>query len=142
MTAAEDKRAIKAVIEARAEALRSKDVKALARTGSRDIVVYSLAPPLVSTGGLDGVRAWFATWDGPMGYETRDLEVTAGDKAAFAHCLAHMTGRRTDGGETDLWFRLTLGLEKRGGAWKITHEHHSTPFEMDGGFRAAVDLKP
>jgi PhnB protein len=142
MTAAEDKRAIRAAIEDRAAALRSKDVKALSRVGTRDNVVYSLAPPLVSNGGLEGVRAWFASWDGPMGYEMRDLEVSAGERVAFAHCLAHMTGRRTDGTSTDLWFRLTLGLEKRGEGWKISHEHHSTPFLMDGSFRAAIDLKP
>jgi PhnB protein len=28
------------------------------------------------------------------------------------------------------------------GAWKIVHEHSSTPFYMDGSYRAAVDLKP
>jgi|SRR6185312_743261 len=142
MTAADDARAIRSLIEARSDALRRKDVPALSRTGTRDITVYSLAPPLVSAGGLDGVRAWFATWDGPMGYELRDLKLTVGDRAAFSHALAHMTGRRTDGVETDLWFRLTLGFSKRGGGWKITHEHHSTPFAMDGSFRAATDLKP
>ncbi len=77
-----------------------------------------------------------------MAYELRDLEVVVGDSVAFAHALAHMSGRRTDGGETDLWFRLTLGLEKRRGAWRVSHEHQSTPFEMDGSFRASVHLKP
>jgi hypothetical protein len=24
-------------------------------------------------------------------------------------------------------FRLTIGLRKMAGAWRITHEHHSTP---------------
>jgi ketosteroid isomerase-like protein len=42
----------------------------------------------------------------------------------------------------DLWFRSTLGLRKSDGVWRIVHEHTSTPFYMDGSFRAAVDLKP
>lgn len=142
MTAAEDQQAVRSVIEARAEALRSKDVQALSRTGTPDITVFSLAPPLVATGGFKGTERWFSSWDGPMGYELRDLEVVVGDSVAFAHALAHMSGRRTDGGETDLWFRLTLGLEKRKGAWRVSHEHQSTPFEMDGSFRASVHLKP
>ena len=142
MTAAEDQQAIRSVIEARAEALRSKNVQALSRTGTPDITVFSLAPPLVATGGFKGIERWFSSWDGPMGYELRDLEVVVGDSVAFAHALAHMSGRRTGGGETDLWFRLTLGLEKRKGAWKVSHEHQSTPFEMDGSFRASVHLKP
>jgi PhnB protein len=142
VTAAEDQQAVRSVIEARAAALRSKDVQALSRTGTPDITVFSLAPPLVATGGFKGTERWFSSWDGPMGYELRDLEVVVGDSVAFAHALAHMSGRRTDGGETDLWFRLTLGLEKRKGAWRVSHEHQSTPFETDGSFRASVHLKP
>jgi hypothetical protein len=26
--------------------------------------------------------------------------------------------------------------------WRITHEHNSTPFYMDGSYRAATDLVP
>ena len=142
MTAEVDQQAIRSIIEARSEALRSKDVQALSRTATPDITVFSLAPPLVATGGFKGIQRWFASWDGPMGYELRDLEVVVGDSVAFAHALTHMSGRRTDGGETDLWFRLTLGLEKRKGTWRVSHEHQSTPFEMDGSFRASVHLKP
>jgi ketosteroid isomerase-like protein len=42
----------------------------------------------------------------------------------------------------DLWTRVTVGLRKVDGSWRITHEHTSTPFYMDGSFKAAVDLKP
>jgi hypothetical protein len=42
----------------------------------------------------------------------------------------------------DLWFRGTVCLRKVGGTWWITHEHNSTPFYMDGSFRAALDLRP
>jgi PhnB protein len=41
-----------------------------------------------------------------------------------------------------VWIRLTLGFRKIGGAWKVTHEHTSVPFYMDGSFKAAVDLTP
>ena len=44
--------------------------------------------------------------------------------------------------KVDLWVRCTAGLSRRGGAWKITHQHTSVPFLMDGSFKAAVDLKP
>jgi ketosteroid isomerase-like protein len=37
---------------------------------------------------------------------------------------------------------MTLCLTKVDGAWLIEHEHTSTPFYMDGSFRAAVDLTP
>jgi PhnB protein len=51
-------------------------------------------------------------------------------------------GKRTDGSETNVWIRLTLCFRKIGGAWKVTHEHTSVPFYMDGSFKAAVDLTP
>ena len=66
------------------------------------------------------------------------MKITAGDVAAFANALVHMTG----GEAVDLWFRQTLGLKLFAGAWKIVHEHDSVPFYMDGSYRAAVDLTP
>ncbi len=53
-----------------------------------------------------------------------------------------MTGTRTDGEHTDLWFRETVCLRKASGRWKITHEHNSVPLYMDGTDRAAADLTP
>jgi PhnB protein len=71
---------------------------------------------------------------GPVGYEIRDLAVTAGGDVAFCHSRTQLGGA--------LWFRSTLGLRKTGGAWRITHEHNSTPFYMDGSDKAALDLQP
>ncbi len=56
MTAAGDQQTIRSVIEARTEALRSKNVQALSQTGTPDITVFSLAPPLVATGGFKGIE--------------------------------------------------------------------------------------
>jgi ketosteroid isomerase-like protein len=38
--------------------------------------------------------------------------------------------------------RGTVGLRRIDGRWKITHEHASVPFYMDGSYKAAVDLQP
>lgn len=51
-----------------------------------------------------------------------------------------MTGTKTDGAEVSLWFRSTNGFRKEKGAWKIVHSHSSV--NMDGCFKACVDLKP
>ena len=42
----------------------------------------------------------------------------------------------------ELWFRSTVCFRRENGDWRITHVHDSTPFHMDGSFRAALDLKP
>jgi ketosteroid isomerase-like protein len=135
-------KAIKLAIQGRNAALSAKDVAGVMASGAAGFVSYSLAPPLKSNEGKAGLAGWFATWDGPIGYELKDLRITAGDDVAFAHALVHMTGRKTDGEVVDLWFRQTLGLKLLRGAWKIVHEHASVPFYMDGSFRAAIDLEP
>jgi ketosteroid isomerase-like protein len=53
-----------------------------------------------------------------------------------------MTGKRTDGTETDVWVRATIGCQKVDSRWRIVHEHASVPLYMDGSARAALDLKP
>ena len=141
-TLSRDDEAIRGVILARSRALGAKDAVAVADCGTSDAVCYSLAPPLVDTGGVKGLEGWFATWEGPLGYELRDVSVVAGADVAFVHGLAHLTGRKVEGVVVDLWFRLTLGLKRTAAGWKIVHEHESVPFYMDGSFRAAVDLTP
>jgi PhnB protein len=38
--------------------------------------------------------------------------------------------------------RATVGCRKIADRWKVTHEHSSVPFYMDGSYKAAVDLRP
>ena len=74
-----------------------------------------------------------ATPGRPIDYEIRDLTVTVGGDVALCHSLNQLGA---------LWFRSTIGPRKTGGAWRITHEHNSTPFYMDGSDTAALDLQP
>lgn len=136
---------IRQLLASRAAAMRSGDVDALVAALTPDAAVFDLAPPLQQpvARDVDGLRAWFATFSGPVDYEITALDVTAGDDVAYAHSLNRMAA--TPVGSPDgfeMWFRATVGLRKSGGAWWITHEHTSTPFYMDGTFLAATDLKP
>jgi ketosteroid isomerase-like protein len=81
-------------------------------------------------------------WQGPIGYEIRNLSILVGDDVAFSHSLNRMHGTKTDGAKGDLWFRHTFGFQRIKGEWKIAHEHESVPFYMDGSFKAAIELKP
>jgi PhnB protein len=141
MTAAAD--AIRALVEGWAQAIRTKDAAGVRAHHAPGSVTFDLAPPLVSAmADGPGLEAWFATWQGALGYEIRDLRVTAGEDVAFCHGLVRLSGISTDGERSEVWFRLTLGLARVGGAWRIAHQHESVPFYMDGSYRAAVDLEP
>jgi ketosteroid isomerase-like protein len=61
---------------------------------------------------------------------------------AYCHGLVNLRGEKIGEGTIDMWFRATWCLDRIGGEWKITHEHNSTPFLMDGSYRAATDLIP
>jgi PhnB protein len=140
---AKDEAQIRALIERWAQGLRRKDADAVVACYANGFVQFSLAPPLISAAtDAAGLNAWFATWRGGLGYELHDLRIAVGGDAAFSHSLNRLRGTKTDGEANDLWFRHTLGFRKRGGDWKIVHEHESVPFYMDGSYRAAVDLKP
>lgn len=144
----EDSRAIakaevRAVIEDWMGALRAKDARGVVVHHAQDFVQFSFAPPLVAdVADSHGLEAWFATWDGPLDYELCHLRVTGGEDTAFCHSLTRLRGTKRDGTKHDIWFRHTLGFRKIDGAWKITHEHESVPFYMDGSYRAAIDLEP
>jgi ketosteroid isomerase-like protein len=139
---AKDETQIRNVIEGWADALRAKNAEGVVSHHAADFIQFSLAPPLVSAGDVEKLQAWFATWQGPIGYEIHNLGISAGDCVAYCHSLNRMSGTRDGGEKTDLWFRQTLGLRKIDSRWVIAHAHASVPFYMDGSYRAAVDLEP
>ena len=143
---ATDDAQIRTVIDDRATALRAKDVDRFMSHYTPDIMKFDLPPPLRFSGSdaLDGkgLEKWFSSFQGPIGYEMRDLSITAGDDVAFCHGLIRISGARTDGARTNVWARETLCLRRIDGVWKVSHEHTSVPFHMDGSFKAAVELEP
>ncbi len=140
-----DEAQIRQLIAGWVKAVRAKDINGLMDYYAPDILLFDLAPPLEYRG-TDAYRQnwedWFATFQGPVGYEIRDLSITAGDEVAFCHSLNRIIGTRTDGEEIDVWVRATVGFRKTDGKWKVTHEHTSVPFYMDGSNKAALELKP
>jgi ketosteroid isomerase-like protein len=142
-----DENQIRQMMADRAAAMRAGDADAVVAQYAPEIVSFDLAPPLQHVGAevrdAAGLRAWFAGFQGPVDYEITQLAVTAGADVAYCHSLNRLTA--TPQGMPQpftLWFRGTVCLRKRGGDWRITHQHNSTPFYMDGTFRAALDLQP
>jgi len=140
---ADDQAAIRAIFGDRANALFGKVADLAVKHFADDAVSYDLDPPLQHLGPDKGaLQAWFDTWDGPIGWAMGDLVVDVGGDIAIARGLGHMTGTKKSGEKVDLWTRVTMGFVRRGADWKITHQHNSVPFMMDGSFKAAIDLKP
>lgn len=142
----DDEHTIRRLVADRTTAMRTGDAETICRAYSSDAVVFSLAPPLVQPpdGTRDVVRmkAWFEEKGGSVWSEVRDLEVTVDGDLALCTSLESMGAPPSAPQPFALWYRSTLALRRREGEWRIVHEHSSTPFHMDGSFRAATDLQP
>ena len=141
-----DEADIRKILDDRAKALYAKNSDRLLASSAADSFSFDLAPPLQHKGSKADAKAgledWFATWNGPISWENRDVTVCAGGSIAFSRALSRISGTKTDGADVSLWFRSTNGYRKENGAWKLVHLHSSVPFAMDGSFRACVDLQP
>jgi uncharacterized protein (TIGR02246 family) len=135
---------IRNLIDDRLKAVRNKDVNASMSRLAPDILSFDVVNPLQHIGS-DASRkrseAWFSSFQGPIGCEIRDLNITVGDDVAFSHGLSHVSATRADGGQLDMWWRTTVCFRKIDGTWTITHEHNSVPFDVESG-KASLDLKP
>ena len=135
---------IRALMDARVAAVRAKDVAALVAHHAADVISYDLLEPLQYVG-VEAVRQrgqqWFDGYDGPMGYEIRDLKVYPDAEVAFCHGLHHVTGTTKTGQMIDMWWRATQGFRRIDGQWRIVHEHGSVPFDMATA-KVSFSLKP
>ncbi len=142
----DDETAIRELVAERTTAMRTGDAKTICGAYAPDAVIFNLAPPLVQPPdeGRDVAKleAWFAEKGGSVWSEVRDLQVTVDGDLALCTSLESMGAPPDSPQPFTLWYRSTLGLRRLDGQWRIAHEHTSTPFHMDGSFRAAVDLTP
>jgi ketosteroid isomerase-like protein len=135
---------IRVLIDDRTKAVRGKDsVKATSGIAA-DILTFDVVNPLQQIGS-DASRKraeeWFSSFRGPIDYETRDMNITAGDDVAFSHGLCHVSATKADGEPLDMWWRSTTCFRKIDVNWMVTHVHNSVPFDPKSG-KASLDLKP
>lgn len=124
---------INVFLESRVDASEAKDIERLMDHYSPDIVYYDVVPPLQFTGLAETRRnfeRWFAGYEGPISLQTHELSVAVSGDVAFANMLHLDSGVRTNGMESSIWVRSTVGCRRIDGHWLITHEHISLPIDM------------
>ena len=126
----EDTKAIRTLFESWTAAVRRRDIDAILRNHSSDMVMFDLPPPLQSR----GIDAYKKTWDlffswarDPVLFDVIEMQITAGKEVAFIAATMRCAGLKPDRQPEELEFRLTVGLRKIEGRWAIAHEHHSVP---------------
>jgi ketosteroid isomerase-like protein len=122
--------AIRNLVENWASAVRDRDIGGILSNHAPEILMFDVPQPLQSK----DIDAYKETWDlffswarDPAVFEIKEMSITAGDEVAFVTAVMHCAGVEPVGGDTELDFRLTIGLQKVEDQWLITHEHHSIP---------------
>lgn len=140
-----DEAAIRKAIEDGMEAIRTRNIEGVMSLYAPEVVSFDIVPPLRYVGADVFRNVWeevFSSFQGPIGYEMRDLTTTVGDDVAFAYSLNHISGTMNNGMKTDLWLRWTVCFQKIKGTWLIVHHQNSVPVDLQHGGKAALDLKP
>jgi ketosteroid isomerase-like protein len=139
---------IRVLIDDRIKAVRAKDIEGAMAASAPDVLLFDVVTssqnPLQYLGqetARKRAAEWFSSFQGPLGYELRDLTIDAGDDVAFSRSLNRVIATTMDGTKLDMWWRSTVCYRKIDGRWIVTHEHNSVPFDAGSG-KAALDLKP
>ena len=122
---------IRELIERWSRAVRELDLAGIRADHDPDMLMFDVPPPF-SSRGLD---AYMDTWqlffssnpERPIPFRFEDIEVTANSDVAFATARGKCVDVHRDGRKEPLEFRLTMGLKKIDGKWRVMHEHHSVP---------------
>jgi ketosteroid isomerase-like protein len=132
------------LVEHRSAAIRSRDFERSTSMMAADYLLFDVVDPLQSKGAgaaRNRAKEWFATFQGPIGYEIQGLQISAANGVGFSHGLNHVSGTKLDGNRLDMWWRATVCYRKLDGRWQITHEHNSVPFNVNDG-KASLNLEP
>jgi len=127
MTAKDNEAAIRHLIEDWVDAICQGDMDRVLANRTKDVVMFDVPEPIQAK----GLEAYKQTWElffsqnspGPQRFGLSELCIVAGEDTAYAHALLNIDGEAAV-------CRLTLGLRRAGGAWLVTHEHHSMPHKL------------
>jgi uncharacterized protein (TIGR02246 family) len=128
-----DEAAVRHLVERWAAAVRARDIGGVVASHTDDILMFDVPPPVA----VRGMHAYRATWppffealaQGEAAFDIVELNVTADQSVAFATALLRCGSAGALARDSLPRLRLTLGLRKVDGDWRIAHEHHSFPLE-------------
>jgi uncharacterized protein (TIGR02246 family) len=125
-----DEAEVRSLIERWAGAVRDGNRAGIRADHDPDMLMFDVPPPFQSR----GLDAYMATWETffssaekPVAFAFHDVQVTCGRDVGFVTAVGRCVTIGTNGEREPLEFRLTMGLRKIDGKWRVTHEHHSLP---------------
>lgn len=140
------KAAIEQVYDTWIAAVRKQDLDTIISLYTDDVLAFDAIMALQ----FKGKEAYRKHWQTCMEFcpakekepffEIHELVVQSEGDLAFAHALMRCGFKEGDKIDAS-WMRMSSGLRRHNGEWKIAHEHFSAPFEMPSG-KAMFYLSP
>lgn len=128
------------------DAVRRQDIDGIIASYTEDVLAFDAILALQFKGKEAYRKHWQACMefcpakDSKPIFEMHDRVVQAEGDLAFVHALMRCGFQEGERVEAS-WMRMSAGLKRVGGEWKIAHEHFSAPFEMPSG-KAMFHLTP
>jgi uncharacterized protein (TIGR02246 family) len=120
---------IETLIRRWVDAVDRADLQGVLADHTDDIVMFDVPPPHAGNRGHEEYAAsWppFMEWQSSGAvFELTELDITADGDVAYAFALLRCGTPERFASEPDRRLRLTLGLRREDGCWRIAHEHHS-----------------
>ncbi|CAM3879072.1 YybH family protein [Isoptericola cucumis] len=139
-----DENPLRHLVGAITEGLRARDLEALRRLYTPDVVSFDMEPPLQHAGVDAKLENWarvFAAFQ-EVGYEVRGLAFAVDEHVAWGHGFGRLSGTLRDGTTTPgMWVRVTFGFRRTAEGWRIAHDQVSVPLRLPGA-TGATDLEP
>src|SRR5947207_11138324 len=101
-----DEAEIQRLLDNGIRALHDRNIEGIMCIYAQEVVTFDIVPPLRYIGADALRKLWeevFSVYQGPIEYETRDLNITVGDDVAFAYSLNRMSGTIKNGQKTNYW---------------------------------------
>ena len=135
MDGVEDHARIAELVTRWAEAVHEGDLAGVVADHTDDVVMFDVPAPERGVRGIDAYReVWppFFAWQASGAvFEIDEVDVTAGGDVAYAFLLLRCGTPDELEAHPDRRLRITLGLRREQGRWRIAHEHHSFPLLDD-----------
>ena len=123
-----DEAQIRQLLDDWVKATREGDKDAILSNHASDLLIFDVLAPLQYKGAeayRKSLDEWWPTDDGEALFKMHELNITADDTVAFAHCLIEC-GKKPNPD----WVRATFCLQKINGKWMVTHQHGSMPISL------------
>ena len=125
----DDEQEIRALVEGWAAAVHRGDLPMVLERHTDDIVMFDVPPPDDGVRGTHAYRdVWppFFRWQAEgASFEIVSLQVVAGSDVGYAYALLRCGMPEELEAIPEQRLRLSLGLRKEDGEWRVQHEHHS-----------------